>query len=152
MSRLRRLGLLSVLLLSGCATLTPEFKKPTVAVTDIRWLNGSLLQQHMLVALTVQNPNALAIPVNSLNVAFSVDDEPIGLGKATQAVSIPAHGQATVSVEVVMDLSRAVLKLLPKLRAGTEPLHYEAKGSLGTDVLWLKELPFDLKGEWQLQH
>lgn len=156
-TRIARYTILGLIVLifgvvAGCALLSPTYQKPKITLSRIQWLSGTFAHQHIEVMLLVQNDNGVAIPVDTLSVVLSVDDEMIGSGKQVQSVIIPAHGSASVVVDLTLDLSRALLKVLPKLSDSQHPLHYEANGLLTTHVLWLKELPFDVKGEWTPGH
>lgn len=136
------------LVLAGCQSLTMSFKKPELTVESIHWRSGNLTSQKLEIELKVQNDNAIALPVEHLEFVLNLDNLRVGQGSVDQSITVPAHGNSVVPVEMTIDLSQIFLKVLPKLKEGATPLHYQAKGQLNTHLVGRRTIPFDVSGDW----
>ena len=99
------LGVVLAGLLASCATLTTEYKKPTLTLERIHWLSGTWSAQHLEVELKVQNDNAVALPLVHVDFALTLDGAAIGTGSVDKPITVPAHGNSVVPVEMTVDLS-----------------------------------------------
>ncbi len=133
--------------LQGCATtatlLDPE--APNVTLEKIRPLNFSFDKQKLELTLNVNNPNAIALPLNTLVFAAKLAGEHIADGASREKVTIPANGSARLKVVVTTSLSKLVNKIQAAASDGSN-LDYNVKGNLKLDN-WPKVIPFDSSGK-----
>jgi LEA14-like dessication related protein len=141
------LGVMLVVLAS-CASIGPHFEKPTVQVKRIQWVSGNWNSQRLKVGLGVRNDNAIALPLTGLDYELTLNTVKIGHGHLDQAVTIPAHADQIVEVDLELNLQTALVTVLPMLRDRSQAIHYEVTGVLQSSLLFMKELPFTLKGDW----
>ncbi len=138
---------LVALVLSGCASLPPDFERPVVHVADIRLVGATLFEQHFKLALRIQNPNPVALPISGLNYDLAVNGVPFARGTSAEAVTVPPYGTALLQADSYTTLA-GLLKQLVQLGAGGAPkaLRYRLTGRLSVAGLGTP-LPFEHEAE-----
>lgn len=124
-------------LLSGCSLLQPRFEKPTVQLTSIRMAPAQGMEQRFTVGLRVVNPNASALPLRGISYTLNLQGFDLANGVASQIAPIPAYGETTIYVDVVVSLLSS-LRLVQSLLS--QPLHevnyrFNAKLDIGHALL-----------------
>ena len=130
----------------GCASLPavrPE--PPRVSVAGVRPLNLSLTKQRLEFRLLVENPNAYALPLRSLDFVASLAGDRIAEGRSEERVTIPANGDAIVTVDVTAGVDALLGKMRRMLESRTLDLDYAVEGSVRLDN-WPRRIPFDVDG------
>ena len=85
--------------LVGCALL--KHTDPLqVTVVGVEPAKGEGLEMRMDLKLRIQNPNDAAIDYNGVYVEFDVENKNLGSGVANQSGTLPAFGEALVTVPV----------------------------------------------------
>ena len=85
--------------LAGCTGTWLRPLKPEVALADVRFEGGNLLEQRFVLTLRVTNPNRFEIPMQGLTFTLDVADQPFAHGMGNRPVTIPALGEALVEVK-----------------------------------------------------
>ncbi len=140
----------AALLLWGCAVLGPKFEKPSLAVSDIRMLEGNLFSQTFLVTLRIQNPNDQALPVKGLWADLKVGGEPFASGVTSRAFTVPALGESEFELRVNANLAVGVLKLLSSSQDRHSAINYELDGKVSVDLPFMRSIPFHENGVYSL--
>ena len=98
----RRLGVLAVLLVSGCSSLSERaFSRPVVAVRGVRVHSVGLTGGSIDVSLFINNPNPYPLPVQRATYRFALaDSTEIGRGETATPFTVPAHDSAVVQLPV----------------------------------------------------
>ncbi len=131
---------------SGCAAFAPKLEKPTLSVVGVEVVDAQFSQQRFNVKVRVQNPNDRSLPVRGLNFTMQLAGEDFGTGQSAKAFTVPANGEAEFDVGVTTNLAASLLKILPKLDRNSGNLDYRLRGTVETDLMFLRSIPFDQKG------
>ena len=140
------LCLLTALWIGGC-TLAPHYEKPQLTVVGIDLIDASFSEQHLRVRVKAHNPNAIALPIRSIEYAVAFGGEPLGHGQTDAAFVVPAKGDADFAMTVTTHLATALVKFLPRLKDGGHGLEYRVVGKVQTGLAFFSEFPFDERGK-----
>ena len=135
-----------VLILSACAGIT-SFEKPTISIADLKPTKFSRDGQIFTLKLKVDNPNALAIPVDGMNYALNIAGFDVASGQSMTAVKIPANGTGYVEVDINANIIEVLPQIAKAVMSGDRNLSYAVNGAVKLDSAFVKEIPFDSKGE-----
>jgi len=141
--------LLSVILVLGhaaCVGVPRNLETPEVSFVGIRALEGSVFEQRLEVRMRVRNPNSIELPVNGLDVAVELAEEPFAHGVSAREFVVPAQGVAEFDMIVTANAATALLKILGGDRSSRDQIGYRLKGKLSTRVGMLRSIPFDESG------
>lgn len=127
MSRLIFL-LLSLVLLTGCATLKPSYDPPKVTVTSLKLAEvGNNFAPSFDIGLQVNNPNADAIDIKGLAYALEVEGKEILNGVSNDLPRVEGYGQAHIQLRAQANLLSG-FKLFTQLLGGRkDTLKYTLK-------------------------
>lgn len=123
----------------------------TVAPPDVRLVSLSLLEatgdgQRFRVSLSIDNPNDLALPIQSLRFNARLGGEGILSGESLEPLELPARGRETVRLEIETDLVSSVSRLLAVVQGPDDGLAYELNGRLMLAGRTERSLPFSTSG------
>ncbi|GAB7129265.1 hypothetical protein JCM19000A_37730 [Silvimonas sp. JCM 19000] len=121
-------ALLALALLAACGGIPHDLEKPRVTLAGINFKDANLLQQRFTLALDIQNPNNISVPISGLNAALSVNGEEMATGVSNEAVTIPALGDVVVHIDVVSNLAQ-LLRQVRNMGNGQAP-SYKLAGKL----------------------
>ncbi len=138
--------LMVVLLLAGCASLGGYRDPPRVSLVSIEPLDMTLLEQRYALQLRILNPNDVALPVSGLNYSIEINRREFAYGVSRQSVTIPAHGEALLDVEVISNLLSLMRQVQELGAGGKQVIEYRLSGKLSLDHSPVR-LPFDYSGE-----
>ena len=83
--------------------------------------------------LRVQNPNALAIDYDGIDVKLDLNGKTVARGVSDQSGSVPRYGESVVALPVtisMLDLGRQALRMFQ----GDQRMHYAIDGKLGSPL------------------
>ncbi len=135
-----------VLSLAGCS-LFAHWQTPTLAIVNIQLGHSDLWQQHLLVRMSVHNPNDRALPVQGLSYTLDVNGEEAAHGESAANFLVPARGDAEFDMNVTANAAAALLRVLTHNGA---PVQYWIRGKVDLSSGLLRSVPFDQKVELQL--
>ena len=69
-----------ILLLSSCATLTPDFEKPELQLTNLSMLPAQGFEQRFRLTFRVTNPNNISFPVDGMNFKLNLRGVQVATG------------------------------------------------------------------------
>lgn len=146
--RARGLAIVAILVvLTGCAALD-ETKPPQVTLSDIRMLQGGLLEQRFQLDLRIRNPNDFDLPIDGLAFALELNGQEFADGVSNQRVTVPRLGEAVVPVTASTTLLHMVQQAL---RLGERAdLDYRLSGDVFLAGLTRRAVPFERSGRLQL--
>lgn len=152
------MAVISLLLVAGCAGLSPSFEKPKVSLADIQVQEIKALETAFLVQLRIMNPNSSALQIEGLSCNVELDGRQFASGLQGGQQTIPPYGSTLVPVEVyasVLDMVSSVLGLIQTAgqpNSQLEAINYRLTGKVRvrTDGL-SRNLPFASEGELKLQ-
>jgi LEA14-like dessication related protein len=152
MTRMARQALLitAVALLGACAV-TPKLETPHLAVTDVTILNNDLWAQKLRVRVQVDNPNNIALPVRGLEYTIEVEGQQFATGASAASFLVPARGQAEFDMNVTANLAGTLIRLLVRNQQGQQSVAYRLTGKLSLSEGFLRSIPFEEHGTFNLQ-
>jgi LEA14-like dessication related protein len=136
---------------TGCTLVAPRFEHPTLSVVGVDVEAAQLAEQRFRVRMRVQNPNERALPVTGLSYTLQLAGEDFGHGQSANAFTVPAHGEMEFDMTVTTNLATAILRILPRLSDSAQPIEYRMTGTVGTDLPFLRSIPFDERGSFQIR-
>lgn len=136
------------LLLAGCAGF-PGRDPVRVQLAGLDPLEGEGLEMRFLCRLRVQNPNDAAIRFSGVAIDLQVRGHPFASGVSDEAGTVPAFGEALVSVPLSVS-AVSMARLAIGLAMGNEPrrFDYVMNGKLGGGPFGT--LRFESRGELSL--
>jgi LEA14-like dessication related protein len=146
----RRLGvpiaLVLVLSAAGCS-LFAHWQRPTLSVVNIQIGRSDLWQQHLLVRMSVHNPNDRELPVQGLSYTLEVNGEEAAHGESGASFVVPALGDAEFDMNVTANAAATLLRMFTR-NGGT--VEYRIRGKVELSAGMVRSVPFDQQGEFQL--
>lgn len=123
--RLLSVSFLLLLLLGGCATLSPGFEEPTLQVNSIRLKNSNSLAPEFEISLRVSNPNRDALSIDGMTYTLNLAGNKVVTGVANDLPTIPAYGDANVKVHATLSLLGGFNLLNDLMNQYQESIDYE---------------------------
>lgn len=144
------LALVLALTVFGCAGVYRYAEPPRVTLAGLRILDLTLFEQRYLLALRVQNPNSVELPIEGMTYTLDVNGSELAHGVNNQKVTIPAFGEQVLHISAVAD----VLSTLEQLRRWEhwppQKLDYQLSGRVHIANVPVS-LPFEYSGKISLQ-
>jgi LEA14-like dessication related protein len=138
------------LVLTACAGFRPQIEQPNINLVGLDIRELGLLQQRYVLTLSVQNPNAIAIPVRGMSYALQVAGDDFAKGVSPKAFTVPAYGETEVQVEMTTNLVSTLRNIQELMSARRDVLGYELAGKLEVDLPFANTIPFRNSGEFKL--
>ena len=152
-------GILTLpLVLTSCATMHQGLQQPAISITDLRVQEVKPLEAVFLLELRVINPNDIELDIRGINCDLKLDGNHFATGVSDVQQKIPAFGTATLPVTIyasTFDMIGSIIQMLQRVdqRNGTgKPLHYELAGTVSLAEGTVRSLPFQAKGELNLNN
>lgn len=136
-------------LLGGCSSLTQSWKAPEVELLGLQPKTMTLTQQVLIARLKLRNPNDRTLPIKAMTYRLSLEGQELAEGAGELDRQIPAHGEATVDVDVVGNLL-SVTQQLPLLLGKNRPLDWTVTGTASI-AGGLLTLPYRYSGQVDAQ-
>ncbi|MGE0387844.1 MAG: LEA type 2 family protein [Gammaproteobacteria bacterium] len=148
----RFLFALALFAIAGCARVPERIDPPSVALSDLRLVDMTLIEQTFAVKLRVRNPNPFDVPVRALDCAVEINGTQVATGASERPVTLPALGETFADVRAVTSLGAVLQQLGAMSRGGTRALRYRVHGTLrvGRGLDGLVPIPFEQRGDIDL--
>ncbi|MGS2724344.1 LEA type 2 family protein [Porticoccus sp. GXU_MW_L64] len=128
--------LLAVMLLTGCASLTPGFQNPEVNLVAVAPVSSSsLLEQRFKVGLRVLNPNSVPLPVKGLSYSLKLNGYKVVSGATGDIPELPAYGDVRLDLEAGVNLLGGARFLSGILNNPHQQLDYQLETRLDVGLL-----------------
>lgn len=144
------LALVLILAVFGCTSLSRYADLPRVTLAGIRILDLTLFEQRYLLALRVQNPNSVELPIEGMSYTLDVNGAEFAQGVSNQKTTIPAFGEQILHVSVVANVLSALERLRHWEQWPPQKLDYQLKGKIQLANVAIS-LPFEYSGKISLQ-
>lgn len=136
-------------LYAGCSTLQDlanSVQKPRLSVTDMRVSGFNFNEIELTYDITVDNPNALSLQLDSYNYDFKLNGQTFIQGQQQENSTIEASGQSILEVPVTLNF-KEVYEGIQTL-AGADRADYEFLSDVTFDlpVLGLTKVPVSRSG------
>ena len=139
--------LVAFFLFTGCVAVD-RLKEPSVSLSDLRMLDGTVFEQRMLIILRLGNPNNVDLAIDGLTFNLEVNGEELAEGYSKDAVIIPRLGQAAVRViatTTLLDMVRQAIAL-----GRTTELTYRMTGDVYLKGGFGRSVSYEKKGSLRL--
>jgi LEA14-like dessication related protein len=146
----RRLGVAAAwaLVLSGTGcSLFAHWQTPTLSVVNIQIGHSDLWQQHLLVRMSVHNPNDRELPVQGLSYTLDVNGEEAAHGESGASFVVPALGDAEFDMNVTANAAATLIRMFTR---NSGSVQYRIRGKVELSAGMVRSVPFDQQGELQL--
>ena len=134
-------GLLTALMVSGCAFWMMKGEPPEVLVTNVTPLEASAFEQRLQVDLRIRNPNDFDLAVTGIDFKLDLNGNRLARGLGNKELVVPRLSDAVTSVETSTSTLQVVRQLLSF--SGNQPLTYHLTGVVHTKA---GRLPFNNSG------
>jgi len=156
MNRLNRWNsgvlLLTVVMLSSCASLDNVVSAPIVSLRNVHVENIGFDGQTFILSFDVRNPNPFPLPVKSINYGVKLDGHRFASGEAASSFTVAAGGDGEFAISVAVNLLQTAPELLFIVRDATRrDIPYSLEGRLGIDIPYTKPVKFESSGHIRLQ-
>jgi len=138
---------LFVLLLSSCAVLNSNFKKPEVSVINLYALPGEGIEQRFKVILQITNPNPTALKLAGMSYGLNLNGYKIVSGVVSSIPEIPAYGQNEVELVAAVNALAGIRFLSSLLATPQSAFNYRFYADLDTGMPWLGSILVEDGGE-----
>ena len=152
-------GILALpLVLTSCATMHQGLQQPTISVTDLRVQEVKPLEAVFLLELRVINPNDIELDIRGISCDLKLDGNHFATGVSDVQQKIPAFGTATLPVTIyasTLNMLGSIIQMLQRVdqrNGASKPLHYELAGKVSLTEGAVRSLPFQAKGELNLNN
>lgn len=139
-------ALVAVLSGSSCS-LFAHWQTPTLSVVNIQIGHSDLWQQHLLVRMSVHNPNARELPVQGLSYTLDVNGEEAAHGETGASFVVPALGDAEFDMNVTANAAATLIRMFTR---NSGSVQYRIRGKVELSAGMVRSVPFDQQGELQL--
>jgi LEA14-like dessication related protein len=135
-----------VVIAAGCAGIPLHPDPPEVQVSDLNLIRFGLIEQHYRVGLRIRNPNAYSLPIKAMRYELTVNEIQFAHGWLKDPVTVPAHGEAVVKVEVISHLVSFLSDLAGGMEEDPGRISYGISGEIHLTRRSIR-IPFEQKGE-----
>lgn len=116
---------LLMLLMAGCASLTPQIDPPKVSLVSFNSLPGHSGTPRFEITLRVVNPNKQTLDIAGISYSVELLGKELITGVAKDVAPIEGYSEGTVTLEAGLQLLE-LLRLMASLgSSGSEPLDYK---------------------------
>lgn len=142
----RTLACFLIVAVSGCATLSPNFETPQIQVLSIKRMPSQGMDQQLVVELNVQNPNAMDLPLKGIAYALLIEGNEVASGVSANVSTIPAYGEAQLSLPVTTNLMGMVRLVTGLMMKGQQNINYELLAKLDVGIALIPKLTISEAG------
>ncbi len=137
-------------LLAACSLFMPKLVPPQLSIVSIHLERSDLFAQRLKVRMRVENPNAVALPVEGLDYTLDVAGTEAAQGASSASFTVPARGQAEFDMDVTANLAGMLLRLLSR-SSPADRIDYHIVGKVRLSHSLLRSVPFEKRGTFTLR-
>jgi len=124
------LALAALLAVAGCATLSPDYEQPTVALTSLRALPSEGVAPTFEVGLRIVNPNPDDLVLKGIVYTIRLDGRDVVKGVGKDFPVIEGYTQEDVTLTASVDLLGGLQFIADAMRKRDTQLAYEFEARL----------------------
>ncbi|HEX8700626.1 MAG TPA: LEA type 2 family protein [Myxococcaceae bacterium] len=140
---------LSLLTLTGCATLKKLFKKPRLTFKTARLSSASLSDATVDVVYQVDNPNTFGLSLAKVDYAFFVEGKQVVAGAPRKGLQLKARD----SSELVFPANVKFADIVPAVETflTKDAANFKVQGSVGIDTpIGVLSFPLEKEGTFEI--
>ena len=137
-------------LLAGCVS-TRDLQPPRLTIVSASMQSADIFSQAFRVRVHVDNPNARALPVKSIDYQLYLEGDNFAEGTSLAAFTVPANGQSEFDMTIRTNFVSSVGRLLSRLN-GTDrrEVQYAFVGKVVVDLPFSPKIKFNETGSVDL--
>ncbi|MBC2711393.1 MAG: LEA type 2 family protein [Desulfosarcina sp.] len=120
----------ALLMITGCATLHPDFETPTVTVTAIRALPSESIAPRFEIDLQIINPNRTALNLHGIAYSLKLEGYKILTGVANDLPIIDGYSEGDVTLIATTSLLSSIRFFADLMNAQRGAIAYELEAKL----------------------
>jgi LEA14-like dessication related protein len=124
------------LLLSGCATLSGDFEKPTVTVSSFRALSAPGTLPAFEIGLRVINPNRQPLELRGVAYTVSLEGHEIIKGVGNDLPIVDAYGEGELKLIASANLFAGIRLVTDLMRNSKDQVGYRMEAKLDVGTFW----------------
>lgn len=121
---------LLLLVLSGCATMSPDYEEPSVAMTAFRALPSEGMVPAFEVGLRIINPNSQDLHLEGIVYTISLEGHELLKGVGKDFPVIEGYTQEDVTLTASVQILSGLRLVNELMRSQNPSMHYEFKAKL----------------------
>jgi LEA14-like dessication related protein len=129
--------LITLLTLSGCATLHPHHEKPKVDVVGIEKSATDTSALQFTIQLRILNPNAETMHLDGLYYELSLEGIEVVTGTARNLPPIEGYSDEVISVSSAASLVSSARLITLLVNEPQDMLEYKLRAKLGSASKWM---------------
>jgi LEA14-like dessication related protein len=123
--RLFLVGFGIVVLLNGCAALSPAFEEPTLQVNSIKLKNSNSLAPEFEISLRVTNPNRDTLNIKGMSYTLNLAGNQVVSGVANDLPPSAAYGDTDVKIMATLSILGGFKLLNELMNEYQESIQYQ---------------------------
>jgi LEA14-like dessication related protein len=120
----------TVLMIAGCATLSPDYETPSVNVSAIRALPSDSISPRFEIGLHITNPNRTTLKLHGIAYSLKLDGYKILTGVANDLPTIDGYGEGDVTLIATTSLLSSIRFFTDLMNAQRDIIAYELNAKL----------------------
>jgi LEA14-like dessication related protein len=119
-----------VLMIAGCATLSPDYETPSVSVSAIRALPSDNIAPRFEIDLHITNPNRAALKLRGVAYSLKLGGHEILTGVANDLPTIDGYGEGEATLIANTSLLSSIRFFTDLMKAQRDTIAYELNAKL----------------------
>ncbi|WP_372678502.1 LEA type 2 family protein [Desulfosarcina sp.] len=120
----------TVLMITGCATLSPDYETPSVNVSGIRVMPSDNIAPRFEIDLHITNPNRAALKLVGIAYSLKLDGHKILTGVANDLPAIDGYGEGDVTLITTTSLLSSIRFFTDLMNAQRDTIAFELNAKL----------------------
>lgn len=122
----------SFLMIQACATIDPDYEKPTVTISSFRALPSEGMVPSFEIGLHILNPNASAFRLEGIVYTVSIQGHDVVKGVGKDFPVLEGYSEQTVKLTATANLLAGIRLVMDLVESSNEDLEYEFEAKLDT--------------------
>lgn len=117
-------------IITGCATIHPDFETPTVTVNTIRALPSESIAPRFEIGLHIINPNRNALPLQGIAYSLTLEGYKLLTGVANDLPTIDGYGEGDVTLIASTSLLSGIRFFADLMKTQQDTISYDLEAKL----------------------
>ncbi len=135
-----------IVLLSACASITPQPDQFKVNISAIQMTESTLMEQRFAVKLRIMNRGRDSVSIDGMSFDIELNGKDFASGVSNEKITIEPFSEGVLSVSVTSTIFGILRQLHGLQQNKNQPFNYEISGSIYPANSFLN-IPFKEKGE-----
>jgi LEA14-like dessication related protein len=131
---------ITLFLLSGCATMNLDYEEPSVELVSFKALPTNGFEQNFEIGLKLTNPNNFELPFNGISYQLNVAGETLAHGVAANIPTAEAYGESRFVVPISTSLLGGFKVIKALMDNKGQDISYQLKAKLDIAIPFLPKL------------